>query len=319
MSLLFFIGGYILKGKLFNLLVLLGLAAASWFLNAEYVNPYLEKLFLTFVSLSVIYFVFSVVFSELIGARIRGSRSRYNFRKAMSVLQLVFIAIAAVTVWVENPQALLVAYGIIGAGVAVSLQDVFKNLAGGVTIFLTGTYAVGDRIEINNKRGDVIDIGIMYTTIQEIGEWVAGDQPTGRITVLPNSLVISQPVNNYTRDNRFMWDELMLPLTYDSDWLSAVEKTNSILINETADTTSEVEKELSSFQSKYYVPEGDVKPAVIVSYNDNWVELRLRYVTEVRKRRNTRNKISRAILEELGKMPKVKIASSTLTVSLEKK
>jgi small-conductance mechanosensitive channel len=71
---------------------------------------------------------------------------------------------------VEDTQVLLVSYGLIAAGVTVALQDFFKKLMGGLIIFTTGTYRVGDRIEINSKLGDIIDIGILNTTLFELKE-----------------------------------------------------------------------------------------------------------------------------------------------------
>ena len=63
------------------------------------------------------------------------------------------------------------------AGIAIALQDLFKNIAGVAILFLTGLYRVGDRIEINSKTGDVMEIGILYATILEIKDWVSGGKP----------------------------------------------------------------------------------------------------------------------------------------------
>lgn len=89
-----------------------------------------------------------------------------------------------VRIWVEYTQTLLVSYGLIAAGITIALQDFFKNFVGGIMIFTTGTYRVGDRVEINSKFGDVIDIGIFYTTLLELKEWVEAEQPTGRISMV---------------------------------------------------------------------------------------------------------------------------------------
>jgi small-conductance mechanosensitive channel len=59
---------------------------------------------------------------------------------------------------------------------------------------------------------------MLYTTILEIDEWVAGDQPTGRLSMIPNSYVLSNITNNYTKDFNFIWDEIAIPILYSSDW-----------------------------------------------------------------------------------------------------
>ena len=88
-------------------------------------------------------------------------------------------------------------------------------------IFVNGIYRVGDRIEINQKFGDVIDIGLLYTTLMETREWVAGDQATGRLSIVSNGSVLAGAVQNYTRDFSFIWDEISVPITYDSNWNEA--------------------------------------------------------------------------------------------------
>jgi len=152
------------------------------------------------------------------------AKMRYSFKKTISILYILVFLFALVAIWIEQTETLLISYGLIGAGIAVSLQDVFKNFAGGITIFLIGLYRVGDRVEINGKIGDVIDIGVLYTTIMEIGEWVDGNQATGRLTIIPNSNVLTNIVNNFTKDHNFIWDEISLPITYDSDWTDAHSK-----------------------------------------------------------------------------------------------
>jgi len=230
---------------------------------------------------------------------------------------LVFVGII-LAIWVEDTQSLIVSYGLIAAGVAFALQEVFKSIAGGMLIFVRSLYSIGDRIEINGKYGDVIDIGIMYTTLLEIREWVSGDQPTGRITQIQNSYVLSYPVNNYTKDHPYIWDEIHVPITYDSDWKMAEEIILRIVQQETQDVTKASEKSISALADKYYLPQRSEVPYVYLTITDNWISFHVRYITEVRKRRLLRSNLSRLILEEIEKsgQGKVKIASGTLDIAI---
>jgi len=116
-------------------------------------------------------------------------------------------------IWVEDLQSLVLGFGLVAAAFTLSMQDVAKNFAGGLNIFINRIYRVGDRIEIGSKKGDVIDIDIFYTTIMETNEWVSADLPTGRLSIIPNSLVLSNITNNYTKDFEFLWDEISFPIT----------------------------------------------------------------------------------------------------------
>lgn len=113
-----------------------------------------------------------------------GFKNALYGNKALSVLSIVFIIVFILQIWVTDTSSLLVSYGIIGAGLAFALQDVFKNFVGGILIIVSGYYRVGDRITIDDKSGDVMDIGILNTTLMEIRGWVGGDQPSGRLLMI---------------------------------------------------------------------------------------------------------------------------------------
>lgn len=287
-----------------------------WFTNQRFPHEYLLKGFYTFLALSIIYLIFRVLFEELISNRLKTAKTKYSFNKTVSILYIVFFLFALLSIWVEQTETLLLSYGLIGAGIAVSLQDVFKNFAGGIVVFLTGIYRIGDRIEINSKIGDVMDIGVFYTTIMEIGEWVDGNQATGRLTIIPNSNVLSSNVNNYTKDHNFIWNEITIPLTFDSDWKEAIKTILHIVKTETEIIATRAEKEISKLGEKYYFPKKPVEPVIFLTLTDNWINFNIRYVTDTRERRVWRDKLSRLLLSEIEKSKKIKIASENIDVTL---
>lgn len=301
--------------RLFNLSILIGLTAAGWYFNFRYQSADLEKILYTLAAITASYFVFEFLLEGLIANRIEDDKSRYTFRKTTDVLFFLVSGIVALRIWLINPQALLVAYGLVAAGVAIALQDVFKNFAGVIAILMTGIYRVGDRIEVNGKKGDVIDIGLFYTTILELKEWVDGDQTTGRITMLPNGYMLFNAINNYTKDHQFIWDELSIPITYDSDWKKAEKELKALVKKKTADITKTAEKQVRRLQQKYYVSARNMSPLVFVTPTDNWIMLHIRYVTDVRDRRTMQNALYRLILTNLEKHSDIQIASETITVT----
>ena len=304
-----------MKRRIIFLIIWVTISISLWYANLIYSNKYLLNGFLTFFALTIIYFFFRIVFEETVSKKIKEYKTKYSFRKTVSILYLVVLLISVIGIWAEDTQTLLVAYGLIAAGIAIALQDFFKNFVGGITIFLTGTYRVGDRIEINSKFGDVIDIGIFYTTLMEIKEWVAGDQATGRLTIIPNGYVLSSAINNYTKDFNFIWDEIEIPITYDSDWKEAYVKILSIVKDEIKNSMDQAGKEISKLEDKYYVFKRDVEPMIFLTLTDNWIALNIRYITEARKRRLLRDKLSQTILDEVQKSDKIKIASTTLEIT----
>jgi small-conductance mechanosensitive channel len=296
------------------LLSLILLAVVIWITNYLYPNVYLQKAFFTAVAVAAIHLLFKHIFEDVFIGRIAASKTRYSFKKTVSIVYLVVLVAVVINIWVDSTQSLLVSYGIIAAGLAVSLQDLFKNFVGGILIFVTGIYRVGDRVEINSRKGDVIDIDILYTTLMEMGEWMSGDQATGRLTIIPNGYILSGSVNNYTKDHPFIWDEISLPITYDSDWKEAVTMILTVVRKETAAQVYDAEKSLSSLEEKYYLPRRVVEPAAFITLTDNWINFNIRYMTVVRERRMVKNKLSRLILEEIEKSEKIKLASTTIDI-----
>jgi small-conductance mechanosensitive channel len=297
-----------------------GQVAASlllWLIDRyNYSDPRLVSGFYTFLALAIIYLIFKIGLEHALVRRIRDAKTKYSVKKALSIVYILIFVAILIQIWVTNSQALLVSYGLIAAGIAVALQDFFKNFVGGFVIFLTGVYRVGDRIEVDESYGDVIDIGLSYTTMLEIRGWVNGDQATGRLTIIPNGYVLSKPVNNYSKDHSFLWDEISIPVTYDSDWKWATEKLLSVVKEETAAVAAKAEVQMASIMEKYYMSKRAVEPTVFVNVTDNWILLSYRYITDYRDRRALRSRLSEHILDMIESSGgRVKVSSETLTVS----
>jgi small-conductance mechanosensitive channel len=111
-----------------------------------------------------------------------------------------------------------VVFGVAGAGIAFALQEVIASLAGWVAISFGNIYNTGDRVQLGGIKGDVIDIGMLRTTMMEIGQWVNADLYNGRIVKIANSFVFKEPVFNYSGDFPFFWDEITVPIKYGCDY-----------------------------------------------------------------------------------------------------
>jgi len=278
-----------------------------------YPYPELSKLSLTFAAVAGVYLGYALL-SQIATRFVQDSKTRYSMNKAIFILSLAVVIVIGIRIWVEETQSLLISYGILAAGLAIALQDLLRNFVGGIYIIIAGMYRVGDRISIGETAGDVMDVGMMNTTLMEIGRWVHGDQPTGRIVIIPNAAVISGVVHNSTKDHSFMWDEIALPLTYESDWEEAVRMVLAILVEETEELTTQAEREIERIGEKYYLPKKVVEPSIYATLTDNWILLDIRYVTDVRERRIMHDRITRRIIAAVQAAPGIAIASENLEV-----
>jgi len=186
---------------------------------------------------------------------------------------------------IQEPEALILSAGLIGAAGAIVLQDVLKNFVGGLAILGSEIYSIGDRIEVDQWLGDVVEIGLLYTTLLEMRAWVSGDQATGRLVSVPNAHAMTGVVSNYTKDFPFLWDEIKFPISQDSDIPYAMERFESIAESVTEEEAKGARVALTEVvMAKYYLTLREVKPTVYMSFNDDWVDIFVRYITRVHER-----------------------------------
>jgi len=191
----------------------------------------------------------------------------------------------------DNFKDYTIIIGLSTAGIAFTLQELILSIAGSFYIFALRVYKPGDRIEINNIKGDVIDVNTMYTTIMEIGEWVSSDNYSGRIVKISNAFIFKGPIKNYSMDFHFLWDELAILITYGSD----LELAKKIILEESSKLLSEYteksKNEWKGMVERYYIENATLDPTIALKMTDNWIELNLRYITDYKLRRGTKHKL----------------------------
>lgn len=298
--------------KFLILTLLLLLAGLSYMLTLWVPGTDTSKLLQSSISVAALYAVFSIGIAEYFAQRLSDSKTRYSFRKAVSLILILLILVVLLRIWIPDPQALLVAYGVVAAGIAVALQDVVKNLAGSISIFLGGLYKVGNRIEMNGVSGDVIDIGLFNTTLLEVGNWINADQATGRIVTVPNGAVLNQPIQNFTKQHEYLWDELTLVVTAESNWEAAMEVMSDIAETHTNEFIAAAEKSLTKLERYYYVEGHVLEPNAYISPATDGYALTLRYVVNAWRRRSTNSAIWSDMLRALSDHPDIVIAPTTI-------
>ncbi len=274
-------------------------------------NPWVIKSVIAFLGLIIIQFAAGVL-RKSIPRYVRDSQASYRVRKLITLGSYLLVLIFLTIVFKDKLGGLTIFFGLAGAGVALALNEVIVSLAGGIAIAIGNFYATGDRVKIGGITGDVIDIGILRTTLMECGEWVKADLPTGRLVKVANSLVFKEPIFNYSADFPFLWDEIYLPVKYGSDHQLAREIFTRVLTQVVGSYTNFAKRAWKEVVKKFLIEETMIDPVITLVFNDNWIELTGRYITDYRKRRDTKNKIFSLLLQEIDKTQgKVGIASTT--------
>jgi small-conductance mechanosensitive channel len=275
-------------------------------------DPTVGKIVATILGILIIQGI-SRFLQRSFGGRIRDVGARYQTRKFISFAGYLGIIVFITLVFSDRLSSLTVALGVAGAGIAFALQEVIASIAGWFAISFANFYRVGDRVQLGGIKGDVIDIAILRTTLMEIGEWVKGDQYSGRIVRIANSFVFKEPVFNYSGDFPFLWDEIAVPIKYGSDHLLARQILQDVVDEVIGDYSRRATESWQAMVKKYLVEEASVKPVITLALNDNWMEYTIRYVVDFKKRRGTKDQLFTQLLDEFVKTNgRVAIASTTI-------
>ena len=240
---------------------------------------------------------------------------RYRARKAASTSGWLLLVVYLILLFSDSLGQVAVALGVASVGIAFALQEVIVSLAGWIAISFGRFFRVGDRVQLGGTVGDVIDVGMLRTTLMECGEWIGGDNYSGRIVLVANSFVFKQAVYNYSMDYPFLWDELMIPLRFGGDFDLAREILVGAAEEVVGEYTRYAEQHWKKMLRRYRIEPASVDPVTLMKATDNWVQFTLRYVVDYKHRRTTSDEIFRLILKRIDETEgKVQFASATYEI-----
>ncbi len=161
----------------------------------------------------------------------------------------------------------------------------------------------------------MVDITPLFTRLLEISHWLNYDHPTGRIVSVSNAAVFQNPVFNYSQRFNFIWDQIVIPITYDSDWQTAIQILLSAVQKHPHYTNllPQARAALRKTQQDFALRELTLDPQVFVKLTDNWIELTLLYPVEATARPWMHSDLSKAILQHLQEA-NVTVASETIDI-----
>ena len=224
---------------------------------------------------------------------------RYRVRKfvvfAGYIAGLVFITV----LFEDRLGRVSFALGVAGAGLVVALQDVISSLAGWVAIGCLNLYKVGDRIQIGETRGDVIDISFMRTELVETGNWVRNDLYNGRVARIPNSAALKGAIFNCSQGFRYVWDEIKVVLTGDSNHLLAREMLLRIANEAIADYLAEAVTSWRQITYNFRMENISLAPTATLVVNGGSLEFTLSYIVDYTNRTAMQDRLFSKIVEEI--------------------
>ena len=260
----------------------------------------------------LIFLLIRSVVLRLIRQRITDVAQRYRWSRGFTTATGVLILLFLIPTWFSGLQSLATFAGILGAGLAVALHDTVANIAGFLFIVFRRPFEVGDRIEIDGAAGDVIDVRMFQFSLLEIGNWVDADQSTGRIMHVPNGKVLRERTASFTRGFEYIWHEIPVLITFESDWKAAKIILESVINTDAFMVGEEAARQVRQAASRYLIYAGKMTPIVYTSVRDSGILLTIRYMTKPKTRRGTEQQIWEQILEHFGKRDNIELAYPTV-------
>lgn len=245
---------------------------------------------------------------------IKDRKKYYGIKRTINYITGGFIVIYLIFIWLDSGKSLTTYIGLLSAGIAISLKEIFTNIAGWMFIEVRKPFDVGHRIMIGNQKGDVIDKRLFQFTIMELSSLEDGEQSTGRIIDIPNSYVLVHPTVNYSKGFEYIWNEIKVIVTFDSNWKKTKELILDIVCKETDLITKIVSDQISDASRKYMIHYNKLTPIVYTDVKDSGIQLSVRYLCEPKQRRITVNKIWEDILEMISENKDIELAYPTKRV-----
>ena len=248
---------------------------------------------------------------RLVWRQTKDVKIRYQWNRTLSFI-IPFTGIILVgAVWVPAFEQFGAFLGLITAGLAIALKDPITNLAGWLFILIRKPFVLGDRVQVGTHTGDIIDIRLFQFTMLEIGNWIEADQSTGRIIHIPNGKVFLEPQANYSSGFEYIWNEIKVLVTFESNWGKAKIVLEDIINIHTENVDINVEKEILEASKNYMIYYKHLTPIVYTSVKEFGVQLTMRYLCNPRRRRGSENEIWQEVLVQFNNHDDIDFAYPT--------
>ena len=254
------------------------------------------KIYTTILTIFILWLIRTIII-HLVWRKTEDAQIRYRWQKSSVYIAVLAGLLVIGRTWFVGMGSLATYFGLLSAGLAIALKDLIVSMAGWLFLIWQRPFTVGDRIQIGTHFGDVVDIRLFKFTLLEIGNWVAADQSTGRIMHVPNSQVLTEIIGNYSKGFQYIWNEIAVLVTFESNWKRAKEILHKIGSKHAEHLSSQAEKRLKEASKRYMIFYGALTPTVYTSVQDCGVLLTIRYLIEPRKRRSSEQAIWEDILD----------------------
>lgn len=268
----------------------------SGIINVE--NEYMYLIILTilaYLTLKLIAFLMVKVYMHFN----HNVRSNYLYNQKISIVYKVVFFITAFIIWENHLENIITLISFVSAATTIALREIIFNFFSGIYLNFAKPFKVEDRIEVNNFKGDVVKISALSFEILEVSTDETGEQSTGKTIHLPNTLVFTTPIKNYVKPFKYIWHEITVKVSIDSD----LKKTKNIIYkiinnnNVIKQIPSKMKRQIDNANLEYRIYFNKYEPIIYTKVVDTHIELSVRFLMHPKKVRMVEDDIWTNILK----------------------
>jgi len=224
------------------------------------------------------------------------------FSKMFKYVFLLILVFSAIFSYSGSWTGLGLTVGLLSAALGWALQKPITGIAAWIMLITKRPFEIGDRVIIGKVKGDIKDISLTHIYVREIGGIVAGEETSGRIIMIPNSILFDQNIINYTSDEDYILDQVVVAITYESD----LDKATKLVLESVKKVTKEfIDKTKKSYVRTFFQPSG--------------VNVHVRYFSPAKRIQEISSNVTKEIFDKIKKTKGVEIAYPHTEVVFRKK
>lgn len=225
-------------------------------------------------------------------------KAGYLLYQRFNVIFTIINVIIIFIIWDSYLYNVITIISFISAALTLALREVIFNFFAGIYIKIKKPFNIDDRIEFENLKGDVIKINTLDFEVLEIGDYINGEQSTGKVINVPNSVALVHPIKNYAKDFKYIWSEITVKTTLDVDY-DSVKKLLYEIINgnevvKRIPTKMKKNMEHLSVDQRIYF--NKLEPIIYMKVVDSHIEFYIRYLIHPKKNRYVEDDVWSKIL-----------------------
>lgn len=261
-------------------------------------NTYID-LILTSLAILLVANIIKRILTRLLLIK-KDNKTEYQQKKLINFLITTFTILLLIVIWMPYIKNILTFISFISAAMTIALREFIYNLFSGIYIRVRKPFSVEDRIEIDETRGDVININMLNFEILEVSEKDHyNGQSTGIIVTIPNSMIFTKPLKNFNKIFKYIWNEMTIKIPLEENVSEAKRVIYKIVNNNEIvnKIPTKMQKQIDNLSPNYRIYYNKYEPIIYTKVDGDVIELTVRYLIHPKKVRYVESTIWEQILK----------------------